>query len=251
MLKTATEIISESFQLYKKHWREFTPFILILFIPHFILSSLGTIFLYLEIWLPASASFTNIIILVIAVAVAVLSIWASIGFTKTIYAAITNQPINWKVDFSNSSKLILPTILTTILTVLIILGGTLLLIIPGIIFTVWYSFFYYALILDNKKGLDALSASKTLVVGRWWSILWRTTAPAFIFGMLGSIISLGLYGIASMPLPIFLLATLTSLLTSLINTMIAPLYTTAGLILYKNAKENPVGSELPLTPPKI
>jgi hypothetical protein len=51
----------------------------------------------------------------------------------------------------------------------IILGlWSLLLIIPGIIFGVFYIFWVNALVLRNFSGYDALTYSKSLVEGQWW-----------------------------------------------------------------------------------
>jgi hypothetical protein len=46
----------------------------------------------------------------------------------------------------------------------------LLLIIPGIIFMVYWVFAVYILVGENKGILESLSASKKLVKGRWWKV---------------------------------------------------------------------------------
>lgn len=251
MLKPALEIVKDSFQLYAQNWRRFLPFIVMFVVPGLILSSLGTIFLYLAFLLPASAGLTNVIILLIIAATIVFRIWAEIGFTKTIYSAITNQPSHWKADFTSSSSLIGPVILSGILTFLIILGGTLLFIIPGIIFAVWYGFFHYTVILDNKRGMDALNASKALVIGRWAPIVWRAIVPALIFGLINFAISLVLSNISFLPIAPFIRLTVAALFVSAADSIIYPLYAAAALILYKNAKENPLDPEIVAPPTKI
>lgn len=59
------------------------------------------------------------------------------------------------------------------LTGLIILGGFLLLIVPGIIFTVWFSFALFVLITEDLRGAKALSKSKEYVRGNWSAVFWR------------------------------------------------------------------------------
>ena len=56
---------------------------------------------------------------------------------------------------------------------LYILGGFMLLIVPGIIFSIWFTFSAYVLIVEGKKGKLALMESKRLVKGYWWQIFWR------------------------------------------------------------------------------
>lgn len=67
----------------------------------------------------------------------------------------------------------------SVLQALTIAGGLLLLIVPGIIFLVWFGFAPQALLLDGKKGLDALSASRDLAKGRFWTAaLYQLGGPA-------------------------------------------------------------------------
>jgi hypothetical protein len=72
-----------------------------------------------------------------------------------------------------SMPLILPLLLVGILVALAVVGGLILLIIPGIIFAVWFAFSNYTLILEGKRGTEALKASKALVDGRWGDVFGR------------------------------------------------------------------------------
>ena len=56
---------------------------------------------------------------------------------------------------------------------LCIVGGTILLIIPGIIFFVWFAFAQYLLVDKDVKGIKALSQSRELVKGYWWPVFGR------------------------------------------------------------------------------
>jgi len=47
----------------------------------------------------------------------------------------------------------------------------LLLIIPGIIFTIYWMFAIYALVIDNKGVGESLTFSKKIVSGSWWAML--------------------------------------------------------------------------------
>lgn len=55
----------------------------------------------------------------------------------------------------------------------IILGGYILLIVPGIMFSVWFSMAFYALILEDKKGMEAMIRSRELLRGKFWAVVWR------------------------------------------------------------------------------
>lgn len=250
MLKTATELIIDSWDLYAKNWRKFLPFIIMIFLPTLILSALGTITLYLSVYLPSSSLASNIIILVVFAASMVFAIWVTVALARTIFDCLLAKPTQWKENFLGSSNLIWPVILASFLVGLSVIGGTLLFIIPGIIFAVWYSFTSYAVIFEGLQGLNALRASKSLVVGRWWPIAWRLAITALIFGLLNQTLSYALaFLIRLLPLPLFIQSASASVFTSLTSAIIAPLSAGAILILYQSAKQNLVTQ--PTTPPSV
>ncbi len=253
MLKTASELVSEGWYLYIKNWRKFLPYLTILFVPTVILSLLGISSLYLSVYLPQSSLPSNLIIIAVSAASFVLNIWASIALTKALSAQLMGRPVEWKESFTTSNYLIWPVIYTSILMFLIVMGGFLLLIIPGIIFSVWYNFYFYSLVIENKKGLAALNNSKSLVVGRWWPIIWRLAVPAVVFGFLNVfIVTIISFLIKLIPLTQFLAMALNSSLTSLVGIIVAPFSLGASLILYYSAKQNPVMAPAPtVNPPKV
>ncbi len=250
MLKTGTELIVDSWNLYAKNWRKLLPYIIMFFLPTLILSALGTLSLYLEAYIPSSSLASNIIILIIFAASMVFAVWVTVALTRALADCLLAKPDEWKETFSASSDLIWPVILTSFLVTLIVLGGTLLLIIPGIIFAVWYGFTSYVVIFESNRGLSALRASKSLVVGRWWPIAWRILITAVVFGVINSALSYALaFLIRLLPLPVFIQSASASALTSLAGAVIAPLSTGAMLILYQSAKQNQVTQ--PTLPPSV
>lgn len=244
MLKPAMEIVSESWHLSTKNWRNLLPYLTILFLPALALAVLGIASLYLSMYFPQTSVVTNLLITMMSATGFVLNIWASIAVTKALANFIMGQPINWKENFTSSSNLIWPITFSSILFGLIVFGGSLLLIIPGIIFWGWYNLFIYPIIFEGARGMSALRSSKALIAGRWWSMVWRVFFPAVAFGFLNIIIILVLILlIKALPLSPFGEMTATTLLSSLVGTLTTPLFTGAGLILYQNAKQTPVAPE--------
>ena len=225
MLKSAPEIISESFHLYTKHWRNFVPYMLVIFLPTLTLSLIGIFSSYLEVFIPASGLISNIIIIIIYAASFVITVWATIALIRALSASLAEQTLDWKENFKVSNHLMLPTILTSIIAGLIVLGGSILFVIPGIIFTVWYSFANYPVIFDGAKSMEALRISKSLVVGRWVQITWRIIAIGFIFALISIVLSsLTTFVADKIPMADFLKSTLSSLLSSLVSTILVPLF---------------------------
>lgn len=76
-----------------------------------------------------------------------------------------------------------------LLTILIVAGGFMLLIVPGIIFSVWFSFGIYILVAEDIKGWAALKKSKELVKGKWWGVFWRIAAIWILYTVVLSLLS--------------------------------------------------------------
>jgi hypothetical protein len=68
---------------------------------------------------------------------------------------------------------------TSFLLFIITVGLTLLLIVPGIIWSIYYSFALTIVALRSIKGKAALAYSKQLVQGQWWRIFGISSAICF------------------------------------------------------------------------
>lgn len=248
MLVNASEIISQSFLICKKNWRELLIYSIFLFLPSAILVILGILGTYLIIYSPSLSLIVNVLIIAIYAAGLIFTLWATISLSLKIKNLLENKPgEKWQSIFSSTSPMIWPVFYTGLLVGLIIFAGFLLLIIPGIIFAVWYIFFFYFVVFEKKKGLSALRESKKLVMGRWGITLWLVLLPALFYGILAMLLQ---YSI-TIPLNILITNDITALITnsvvnSLINSLMAPFTLAAMIVLYLNFKNNPLQ-----TPPPI
>ncbi len=122
-----------------------------------------------------------------------------------------------------------------ILLLIIIAGGHLLFIIPGFLFSVWFSLAFFVLVFENKKGFNALHRSKWLIRGVFWRVFWRFLVMGLIVGI-----------------PLFLIAFLVSenisfLIGHLVQLFIWPFFLVYGFFIYKNLSE--IKSGLPYPDP--
>jgi len=78
-----------------------------------------------------------------------------------------------KALFQETRRYFWPYLGIAVLTSIFILLWSLLLIIPGIIYSVLYSFACYVLIFEDKRGLTAIRRSVRLVTGYFWPVLGR------------------------------------------------------------------------------
>lgn len=60
-----------------------------------------------------------------------------------------------------------PVVVTGLVLVATVIAGLIALIIPGIIFALWFSFAFYAVVNDKLSGVAALKRSKQLFVSNW------------------------------------------------------------------------------------
>lgn len=89
---------------------------------------------------------------------------------------LNNQIINIGQALKDGRPYVWPLFLVSLLSGIIIMLWSLLLIIPGIIFAVFYSFAVFALFFENFKSMSALRRSKELVGGYWWPVTLRYLA---------------------------------------------------------------------------
>jgi hypothetical protein len=85
--------------------------------------------------------------------------------------------------------------LLVVLVFLATLGGFVLLIIPGIIFSTWFSFANF-IFVDKGLGVKAsMGKSRGLVKGRFWAVLGRLLVFGLFSGLIGFIVSAVPFGI--------------------------------------------------------
>jgi hypothetical protein len=80
-------------------------------------------------------------------------------------------------------------LLVSILVGLAVFVGLILLIIPGIIFAIMFSVSVPALVVENRKGTEAMSRSWNLVKGHFWHALVVLLVAGIITGVVSGIIT--------------------------------------------------------------
>ena len=88
--------------------------------------------------------------------------------------------------------------MANLLSGLLIALGSILLIVPGVIFAVWFYFSAQVVLYENLGGRAALSRSKTLVKGHFWWLLKNLAIYTGLSLLLNLLLS---YFLGSSPLP--------------------------------------------------
>lgn len=242
MLINVQDLIKKSWSLYVKNFKKLIPYMLLLLVPNLILSATGLTSLFLDEYARSDAfvAANTIVVLLIIAAAILFSIWTNIALVKSIKEMIMGkEALGIKPSLKSSSHLIFPVIYTSIITFAIILVGMLLLVVPGVIFAIWYAFVYYVVIFEEKGGIKALQYSKKLVAGRWWAILWRLLAPGLFFGFILFLINKLFLQLADLIVAGADQIWVGGVISTIWGVIIAPLTILPAIILYLNAKDTP------------
>jgi hypothetical protein len=242
-------IIVGAWRFYVKHFEDLLVYMAFLFLPTFVLSILGLLGIELNKVLPGSVLVSNIIIAIIFLVTLLFTFWTTVALTFALKALMDGETnTSWRAMFDKAYPMLWPFALTSLLVGFAVIGGTLLFIIPGIIFTIWFCFSTYVVLFDGQKGVAALKASKSLVVGRWWSILIRIVVPNLVFLVVFMLVET----IISYPLARFLplgpTLVAVNVIEALAQVIVTPLTGAALLIVYLDAKRTPINTQNPLSP---
>lgn len=246
MLISINDLIKKSIHLYKENLRLFLGYMKILLIPAIILVlSQTAVTVAGGVSLVTKSNFLAFLFFIILIASLLVTLLVTIAFIRVIKKRIDNQtPETIKGELLAARPLLWPSIVASILAGLAVLGGVVLFIIPGIIFSVWFIFVTHAVALDNARGTAALSQSKSIVSGRWFLVLWRLIVPGLAFGIFAAVIQ----GILQLPLELILqgmqrgttefalVLGIENILGAAIRVLVTPLSTGAMTILYLELK---------------
>jgi len=188
------KLFSESWKIYKNKFKVFfgiliIPTLITLFFVIFFASIFMTVFSANSFM--SSAKTPSIILFVLgiifAVFIIIIQMWSQVSMLYVIKDYKEN--INIKEAYNRSKSSIFPVLIVSSWIGLALFGGFMLLIIPGIIFYVWFAFSNFVLICENIKGKKALSRSKEYVKGKWFKVFIRLLVSIIVCAILYSIVA--------------------------------------------------------------
>ncbi len=115
-------------------------------------------------------SVSNPLFFVFTIASIVVSIFTTIALIKAI-----SEPdaTTFKSSYQFAKAGAWQYVVLSLMVGVVVMLGFVLLIIPGIIAMTWFGFSYYTMLFDNKRGVEAMKASKQLVDGRFMPVFIR------------------------------------------------------------------------------
>ncbi|MGD1003701.1 MAG: hypothetical protein ABR884_03980 [Minisyncoccia bacterium] len=164
-LRSIGSLFSDSWDLYKERWQVLVEIVLL---PTLVVA-LGYILLYLGFpfsILGGLIVFIGYIIFVFSMLPVIFSLHHTAGVDASYKATI-----GWFWPF----------VWVTILEILAVMGGSIMLIIPGIWLGVALMLMMYVFVIEHRRGVDALRQSKDYIKGYWWAVLGRVLLLGLIF----------------------------------------------------------------------
>ncbi len=188
------------------------------------------VFLGVSVIIDVPDSVVSIATFFLVLILIVLSLWSQLSI---LYAIKDNDDrIGVIESYRRGWKKLLSYWWIMILVTAVIMGGTILLIIPAILFAIWFSFAPCVLVTENIKGMDSLMKSKEYVRGKWWGVFGRVFVlliPVLIF-----IVTVGVM-LSSMGFKQD--STVYDLVMQVINLFIWPFVIAYSFSLYRSLKE--------------
>jgi hypothetical protein len=229
-LPSATAILGQAWELYKQRLGTFLG---IMIISMLMLVAVVAVFAGLGLLrftlLSSEFAAGEIGLLIILTIALFLIVFISQGWGQTalLYAIKDSQEGIGVVEaYRRGWRKILSYWWVSFLAGFITVGGFFLLIVPGIIFAVWFSLAMFVLIAEDLKGMNALLKSREYVKGKWGSVFWRF----FFIGILSTVIYLVVVFVLSL-VPYGEYAGQFA-----IGLFLTPLTMTYGFLVYNNLK---------------
>jgi Membrane domain of glycerophosphoryl diester phosphodiesterase len=190
------EILRAAFQLYRRHWRTLVAIAAVVVVPLTLLQyvighwvrSLGEqmrdqVVVSTSFWAVAGAS-------LLAALVGLLLYQVLTGaITRNIAAEVAGQDLDLEQSYRFGFARLGPILVVSILVGLATLLGLIVFIIPGIYIGVRLAVSVQALVVEGKRGTEAMRRSWELVGGHWWHAAFTILIAGLITAVVNAVIT--------------------------------------------------------------
>jgi hypothetical protein len=181
------DILSQAFNVYKANAGKLVVIVALVVVP---LTLVSTLLAELARSPDVDGGvMTALLVAAITVAISVI-IWSLLeaAILRAAAQATLGDPIDVEASYRWGFRRIGSVILVSVLFALAVIGGLILFVIPGLIFIVMLSVSIPALIVEGRRGSDALGRSWSLVKGNFWHVVGVIVVAGLITGVVSGII---------------------------------------------------------------
>ena len=190
------EILRVAFQLYQRHWRTLLAIAAVVVVPVTLLQyGIGHWFRtngqQLHDRAAVSTSFWAVVSASLLAALVGLLLYQVLtgAITRNIAAEVVGQDLGLEESYRFGFARLGPILVVSILVGLATLLGLIVLIIPGIYIGVRLAVSTQALVVEDKRGTEAMRRSWDLVGGHWWHAAFTLLVAGLITGVVNAVIT--------------------------------------------------------------
>ena len=190
------EILRTAFQLYRRYWRTLVSIAAVVVVPLTLLQYVighwvrshgqqmhDQVVVSTSFWAVASAS-------LLAALVGLLLYQVLTGaITRTIANEVAGQDLDLEQSYRFGFARLGPVLVVSVLVGLATLLGLIVFVIPGIFIGVRLAMSIQALVVEDKRGTEAMRRSWDLVGGLWWHAAFTLLVAALITGVVNAVIT--------------------------------------------------------------
>jgi hypothetical protein len=220
---TVGEIVASGWDLYCLHLKRILPIFLVVYVP----INIGLSFVPAADWVETYGALgRNMHMAVIQLTEFFVGILATMALAKLIEESLYGHTITWLQALRHAVSRWPAAIGTGLLAMLIVFGLTLLLIVPGVVWMIYYSFFLFVVALRGLSGKPALDYSRAIVQGQWWRVFAYLLAIQCL-AVLAAII-------VTAPFEVLPNYRLLNILSNTLSDLVAPLFLTMAIVFFLN-----------------
>jgi hypothetical protein len=190
------EILGTAFQLYQRHWRTLVAIAAVVVVPFTLLQYL----LGDQIRSRGEVTSNGVVIETATWAVGIAGLVAALGgvvmflvltgaITRAVAAEVAGEDPGVEQSYRFGFHRFWSVLLVSVLVGLAIIGGLILFIIPGIYIGVRLAVSIEALVIEGRRGTQAMGRSWELVGGHWWHAFGTLVVAGLLTGVVNAVIT--------------------------------------------------------------
>ena len=171
------QLLKDSWQVFTTHWKQLLIITILPYLSAIPFALIALLVVFLGFYLFSVQNYIALSVLVI-VGILFTILYFSVVFTLGTLAVLyriheRKEQHSIKELLQKARVNLLAYWWVAFLSNILIIGGLILFVVPGVIFTIWFIFGVYIFIAEKKRGMDAIVHSREYVRGYWWKVLGR------------------------------------------------------------------------------
>jgi hypothetical protein len=189
------EILSTGFQLYRRHWRTLLAIAAVVVVPITLLQ-----YLFGDLVRTQGETTRNGVVETASWSVGIAALLAALAgivmylaltgaITRAVAAEVAGEDPSVEQSYRFGFHRLGSVLLVSVLVGLAVIGGLILFIIPGIYIAIRLCVSIEALVVEGRRGTEAMGRSWALVGGHWWHAFGTLVVAGLLTGIVNAVIT--------------------------------------------------------------